>query len=211
MINTVPVKRKTIGFVTLFSDNRFFIISLGILLLGMLLGALSVGKMGDGYLTALEKSFNSFIDFRNSAGFLSVFFKAFFLGTAYVFLISVSAFGVSGLGLIPVAVFFRGFGTTALAGLLYRNHSLLGIAFADLILLPSCLIMDFIIIYLSSKALSLSCRYLTLLKDVSSKGISIRPFCGELLKKLLWCMIAVVISSLIEAAFSACFIKYFNF
>lgn len=211
MINAVPIKRKSISALTLLSENKYFIITLFFLILGMLIGAVSINKLGNQFLNFIEGFFKSFIEYRTSAGFFSVFFKAFFSGTLYMFIIAISAFGISGLPIIPTVVFFRGFGTCALAGILYRNYSLTGIAFADLILLPSCLITSFIIVFAAAKSLELSSKFTDILRDVSSRGILVRPMCAGLIKTILWCMIAVIISSVIEAAFSTCFIGYFNF
>ena len=129
----------------------------------------------------------------------------------YMTVIGLSAFGVSGMAVLPCLMFFRGFGTCMLAGFLYRNYSLQGIAFADLIILPSCLVADFLLLYASGKAMELSKRFFDCLRDVSARGVILKPQCVDLLKKILRCTLIFVVVSLAESAFTVCFIKYFNF
>lgn len=203
-----PVKQNLFS---VLKDNTFFIISFFALLTGMFCGVLSVRFLGENFLSAIEQLLKNYITFRTSSGFLKVFSKIFLSCIIYMIIIFISGFGVSGLPVIPLAVFVRGFGTCSLAGVLYRDYSLKGIAFADLILLPSCIAADFIIIYAAGKSLSLSFKFCDLLKDLSSHGIAVRPQCITLLKTALLCTAAICFSSIIEAVFSCCFIKYFSF
>jgi hypothetical protein len=126
-------------------------------------------------------------------------------------IILVSSFGVGGLAVLPFMMFVRGFGTAAIAGFLYRNYSLEGIAFADLILLPSVVAVDVIFLYFSNDAFSLSYRFFELIRDVSSRGIEIRPSILIVFKRCVFSLIAVIVAAVVEAGFTVCFIKYFNF
>lgn len=211
MINAAEIKPVKTNIFMCIKENSFFIISFFALLIGMLCGALSVRLLGEKYLSMIEDLIKGYISFRVSSGFFKVFSKVFLTGALFMAVIFLSGFGVSGLPVIPLTVFLRGFGTCALSGVLYRDYSLKGIAFADLILLPSCIVTDFIIIYAAGRSLALSFKFCELVRDLSSRGISVRPQCAALLKTCLWCTVAVILSSLVEAVFSCCFIKYFSF
>lgn len=202
---------KITRFVEVIKSHKFFLFLLLSLLIGILSGALAVKGLGEPFDKLLDDWFRSFIAFRSSAGFWRIFFNCFLTGFIFVTIISLSAFGVSGVIIMPLLIFFRGFGTCILAGILYRNYSLQGIAFADLILLPPCIAADFILLYLSSESMELSKLFCDCLRDVSARGIVLRPNCIVFLKKILWCVISFILASLAEAAFTACFIKYFNF
>lgn len=198
-------------YISAVKSNKFFIFLLSVLIAGMLSGALAVKGMGDTVDALLNAWFRSFLSFRLSAGFWKIFFNCFLTGFIYMTVIGLSAFGVSGMAVLPCLMFFRGFGTCMLAGFLYRNYSLQGIAFADLIILPSCLVADFLLLYASGKAMELSKRFFDCLRDVSARGVILKPQCVDLLKKILHCTLIFVVVSLAEAAFTVCFIKYFNF
>lgn len=192
-------------------DNKYYLISFFILICGLLFGSLSVNSLGDGYLSAVETYFASFIEFRTSAGFLKIFFSCFLTVFSYLLVIILSSLGVIGIPIIPLTVFFRGFGSAVISGILYREYSLQGIAFANLILLPAAVVTDFIIVYIAGKCLELSCKFMSLLKDFSSRGIVIKADCAYVFKKSLLCVLISIIVSAVEAVFSAGFIKYFNF
>ncbi len=192
------------------ADNKFYIILVACLLLGMLFGALSVKTFDVGTADFVDGWFKSFLSFRLNSGFWQIFFKCFLSSFIYLVVICIAAFGVGGLPIFPLLMFFRGFGTCMLAGLLYKNCSLQGIAFADLILLPSCLVFDFVYVYLSSKAMALSSNCLSILRGSVQHVPLLKTGGIDLLKKCILCLTVAFLSSLAEAAFSACFSKYFN-
>lgn len=192
-------------------ESKFFIICLAVLLLGMFTGAVSVNLLSDSSSGIIESLFKAFLDFRTDSSFLRIFLSAFVSGMIYVFVICLSSFGVCGFPIIPFLLFVRGVGSCAVAGVLYRDYSLQGIAFANLILLPSALITDFILLYLSNEGFKLSSKFYGIIKDVSARGIEIRPECIRMLRVTLISILCISAASLIEAAFSVSFIKFFNF
>lgn len=194
-----------------FRENKFFFLCLTLIVAGMLAGSLAVNLLSGEYLNFIEDWFLSFFKFRSTAGFSRVFFNIFLSGTVYFVLVLLSSLGLTGVITLPVIVFFRGFGTCLLAGFLYREYSLTGIAFADLILLPGVLATDFLLIYICAEAVSVSFSFLDILKDVSSRGIMVRPLMLKFLRKFLIVMLLFCIFSLIEALFSVNFTHYFSF
>lgn len=194
-----------------FRENKFFFLCLTLIVAGMLAGSLAVNLLSGEYLIFIKDWFLSFFKFRSTAGFSRVFFNIFLSGTLYFVLVLLSSLGLTGVITLPIVVFFRGFGTCLLAGFLYREYSLTGIAFADLILLPGVLATDFLLIYICAEAVSVSFSFLDILKDVSSRGIMVRPLMLKFLRKFLIVMLLFCIFSLIEALFSVNFTHYFSF
>lgn len=191
--------------------HKYFLILLCFLLVGMLFGSFSARGFDGVFQTVIDKWFDSFISYKKTAGFIDIFFKSFLSGITYFVIIAVFSFGVSGTAVLPLIQFLRGFGTCILAGILYKNYSLSGIAFADLILLPPCIAADFTLLFSSEKGMELSVLFLGGLKDVSVRGVVIKPEALVFLKRVLLCMLAYIGISLAEATFTTCFIKYFNF
>ncbi len=194
-----------------FKEFKYFFILLGIMLLGMLFGVMSAKGINPAVDTVIENWFKSFLNFRQTSGFGNLFFNLFLSSFLYFFLISFSSFGISGLIAVPIIICLRGFGVSLIAGILYRNYSLVGIAFADLIILPFCIANCILMLYLSSQGMELSVLFCNSIRDVSAKGIVIKPKILMLLKKILLCILCSAVISLAEATFTSCFIKYFNF
>lgn len=192
-------------------QSRFLLISTLILVSGMLCGAIAVKFLDGRSLSFVNDCFKQFLSYRSTAKFYTIFLNSFLYGLIYITLITVSSLGISGFAVTPLLLFVRGFSTCAVAGLLYRNYSLQGIAFANLLLLPATIVVHFIVIYVANEGLLLTAKFYELLKDVSFKGIEIRPSCLKLLKSLIICVAALGVASVIEAVFSAGFMKYFKF
>ncbi len=192
-------------------EFKYFLILLGVMLSGMLFGVLGAKGISAQFDAVIEKWFESFLSFRQTAGFGHLFFNLFLSGLIYYCLISFSSLGMSGLVIIPIIMFARGLGVSLISGILYRSYSLVGIAFADLILLPFFIANCFLMLYLSAEGMELSSLFCASVKDVSAKGTVLKPKILLLLKKILLCLLCSAAVSLVEATFTACFIKYFNF
>lgn len=194
-----------------FNKYKFFLFLLLFLILGMLFGALAAKGINESFDSVIENLFNSFLKFRRTSGFTNLFFSLFLSSFIFLTLIGLSSFGVSGIVILPFLILIKGFGTCLISGILYRDFSLSGIAFADLILLPFCVANDFIAVYASGKGMELSSLFLGSLKDVSARGITLKPEVLVFLRKILLCMLCSAVIAFAEAMFTLCFIKYFNF
>lgn len=202
---------KLNGYFETIKSQKYFLILLFFLISGMLCGAVSVKFLPQDTEKFLINWFKSFVSAKESSGFLGNFFSSFIKGMLCFTVILVASFGVGGLAVIPLVQLVRGIGVCALAGLLYRAYSLEGIAFADLILLPSAVIIDFSLLLCSAKGLELSKKFFDCIKDVSNAGLSLRPMCLSFLKSSVKCVLLYMLASVLEAAFAACFIRYFKF
>ncbi len=190
---------------------KFFLSLLLFLIIGMLFGALAAKGINKTFDATINEWFNSFFEFRRTSGFTNLFFSLFLSSFVFLVVISLSSFGISGVIILPILMLTKGFGTCLISGILYRDFSLSGIAFADLILLPFCVANDFIGVYISGKGMELSSHFLSSLKDISARGTILKPEAIVFLKKLLLCMLSSAVISLAEATFTICLMRYFNF
>ena len=194
-----------------FGKYKFFLSLLSFLILGMLFGAFAAKGISSIFDVVIKNWFESFLNFRKTSGFVSLFFSMFLTSFIFLLIISLSSFGISGIVILPLLTMIRGFGTCLISGILYKEFSLSGIAFADLILLPFCVANDFLVVYISGKGMELSLNFINIIKNVSARGISLKPNVLAFLRKNLLCVLGSAVISLAEAMFTTCFIKYFNF
>ena len=205
-----PDKALAENWLNFISVNKYFIILLFCLISGMLCGAVMVNRFSGDNAVLVNEWFNSFVSNRTQSGLLTIFFKIFLGCFIYIVIICISAFGLGGIPVCPILLFFRGFGTCMLSGLLYRNYSLQGIAFANLILLPSCVAIDFILVYFCSKGMKLSVNFSLVFRGSVVNAEALRLDSLVLLKRCVICVLLSVIAALFEAIFTVCFSGYFK-
>ncbi len=194
-----------------FTQHKYYLILFLCLTLGMLLGALSVKFVDAEYKVIIARWVSTFLRSRAESTFWRMFFNCYLISFASVVFICILGFGVVGLPLQPILLFLRGFGTCALAGQLYSEYSLQGIAYANLILLPFCVTLDFLLLYLSSFSMEISKQFWSILTGGYDKIKSIKSNGIQLLRRSLYISLCFVIVALLEAAFTVFFIKYFKF
>ena len=194
-----------------FTQHRYYFVLLLCLVSGMLFGALSIKFIDDEHKTLIARWVGSFLNTRTVSTFWQMFFNCFLSGFASVVFICLSGFGIMGLPILPITLFLRGYGTCALAGQLYTEYSLQGIAYANLILLPFCVTFDFLLLYLSSFSMEISKQFWSVLTSGYDKIKSIKANGICLLKRSVFVCLCFVAVALLETAFTVFFIKYFKF
>lgn len=192
-------------------NNKYYLILTAVLLLGMFCGAFSVGLVSDDVRLNLSNSVLSFITDCRSASFARLFFRSFLTGTVFITVIALFSFGVGGVVCLPIFQFLRGFGLCAVSGILYRCFSLMGMAFSILVLLPAGLAAAMILLSLSADGFKLSVRFFEGVRNISTSGTELRPAALLFLSKTLKSYVLYIFTSLTEAVFIFCFIKYFTF
>lgn len=192
-------------------DNRNFLISLLFLLSGIFIGALTFGNDTVYSGVFKEEAFLSYFVIRRGFSFFTLFFYSFISAVIYVSAIFIAAFGISGIPIIPLILFFRGFGTCTVACVLYNSYLLKGVAYFCLVLLLPMLLLDFVLILYSAYAFEVSGCFLSLLRDISSRGIKVRPYAVIFLKKTAFCLLYVFCIALLEALLSECLSAFFVF
>jgi stage II sporulation protein M len=211
IVENKPQKRDYFKVIQLVCDNRYFLICFLLLIIGMLFGALAVGKTDSEVKSILENEFTSFLRFRTESNFLRLFFGCFLNALIYATLILLSSFGVLGLLLIPLILIFKGFGTAAFFSLLYSEFSLTGVAFSNLVLIPPYLIASMALIFLSAECFELSLKFLLIIKSNLAKGSYLKPNVVQCFKKYVTCVLILTASALLEALLSRGFIRFFKF
>lgn len=192
-------------------NNAVLIILASALILGKLCGCLSIKHMDDSFGNYVNAWFSSSFAFKSSSGFWSLLLSGFLKSFAFIFVISISAFGISGVAIIPASLFLRGLGTGAISGMLYRDFSLQGIAYSNLMLLPSSFAFDLVLIALGCKALKLS-NLFTSIYRISDFEIGSLKVCSiSYFKSLLIFVFVTFFIASGESLFSIGFSEYFNF
>lgn len=204
-------KSKLSNVLDYFIQHKYYLILLLCLILGMLSGALSIKFVDSGYKEIISRWVDAFLKSRSQSTFWQMFFNCFLVSFISVVFICLSGFGIIGLPLQPTVLFLRGFGSCALAGQLYSVYSLQGIAYANLILLPFCVTLDFFILFLSDSSMELSKQFWLVLTSGYDKIKIIKLNGIRLLRRSLYVSLCLVVVALLEAAFTVFFIKFFKF
>lgn len=177
----------------------------------MLLIGLAFGSV---YSTIAEKSFVTSLDFlfstnlearlsQNAVGTFCACFASDFIFLFAVFLAGLAPWGIP---VLPFLLLFKGFGIGLTAGYLFISHSLKGIGFYLLVLLPGTFLFCMSLVIFSSSAFFISKQMFlhTISRDVreaplynsvvrfASCGISclIMSFLSAILDTVLWVLFA---------------------
>ena len=210
LLNEKNDKHRFLDVVDTIKDNRCFLISLLVLIIGMLFGAVYVGRayeMG-GYF---ETEFIKYLEVRTSSSFINLFFKFYFNGLVFLVIMLFSSIGMPGIAFVPAVLFFKGFGTASFLGLLYRNYRLTGLAFANLVVVPPFVCFGFLMCVFAAKCLPLSLGFIKVLKTESYKPFDLRLQLIKTLRTFLFCVLFLILSALLEALLSIGFLRFFEF
>lgn len=177
---------------------------------GMILGAFLLSLVQPETIKRLDFLFlNDFEERCMQTGFeiFSSSITAQFLFVLLVFFMALSPFGTI---FIPLIVLFRGVGIGLSAGYLYSIHSLRGIAYYILILMPGFFVSSIALIIIALHSTRFS---LKLLKKLLPKPDIERlwPEFSAFLTKICNAMILFVLSALLDMLFMAVFSNFFKF
>ena len=211
VVVTTNQKKKVSKFIQCFAEHKYYLILFSFLLTGMLIGAILVQFINEPFSNAVNEWVMSFLDIRMTGSYGKLFFSCYLSAFLCVVVICLSAFGIIGLPLMPVMVFVRGLGTCLLAGVLYSEFSLQGIMYANLVLLPFCIIFDFMLLYLSSASMELSRQFLSVLLIGSDKLKTLKTKGIKLLRRAVSVCVVLIPTSLLDATFNVLLIKYIDF
>ncbi len=213
-MQVIPLSSKSSkieAFSEFIKTNRSLLILVAVLIFGKLVGALSVKYLDEAFKDYVNNWFLSLFQYRSTTDFWSLFLSSLLKSVTYIFVILFVSLGISGTAIIPSVMFFRGLGSCALSGVLYRNYSLQGIAYSNLILLPSNFAFDIVLIVLSCYSFNLSLKFTKLIRQNDFNQNDFKLDFIKTLRKGLSCLLVSVVISLAEALFSIGFTQYFNF
>jgi len=103
---------------------------------GFCFGIISLKKF-EGYLDFSQKCFNEFISLRSCDEFFKITFGSFLNSFSYIILVFIFGCCAFGVVVLPFIVFSCGLNYGSMIALLYSQHTLKGIAFNAVVILPA--------------------------------------------------------------------------
>ncbi|MDR1467262.1 MAG: hypothetical protein LBI55_02410 [Oscillospiraceae bacterium] len=207
-----PKKKGRIrSFFGITKKNQIFSMMILFLLCGTILGCIHIHDANEKVTKTVEVIFNTNIQKISSQPFFETF--SISLSSSFLFLIIEFLLGLSVWGsiVIPLVLFFKGFGMGFSAGYICMAYGLKGVGFYMLILLPSCFISAFSALLLARESIKFSIH---ILSQIFPK-ISVVPKRGYINKLYFlrtgFCLIMSTLAACIEVASVLMFGGMFHF
>lgn len=175
-----------------------------LLLVGLAVGSVFAGKADEQLMNSLDFLFTTNISARLEQDVFGTFCACF--ASDFVFFFTIFLLGMApwGIPVIPFVILFKGFGIGITAGYLVSLHSLAGVGFYLLIILPGTFLFCFALVLLSVNSIYFSAKIFrqvigkanqnTVLSESLKKYMSqamtvlIMTFCAAILDTVLWLM-----------------------
>jgi len=203
------VSIKNLHFFDSLLKNKIILLMCIMLIAGIFAGALLFSK-SDATANLAEDLLKDFLKKRQGAAFLSITVSSalVFLGVALVTFI----FGTSMMGivLLPISLFFLGYFYGSFSALLYANHSIKGVAFNAVIVIPplAIFLIGLIVTVKYAFDYSLILSKLTLQRGTPKNLCNdFKFYCG----KYLILVFIILIASIVDAILNRSFLNYFSF
>ena len=194
-----------------FSKNYRTIIFLSILLLlGMVLGTISISAVNMDFIYKVDFLFLNDFKERIASSNLEIFTSSLLSLSFFSLLIEFVTLSFFGALLIPVLIAFKGLGIGMTAGYLYLIYGLKGIAFYILILLPGIFVSSIGLIIFAAESFKFSCKFAKKIFP-KSDGISIWNEFKNYIHKIGCAFVIMLFSSLLDVGFMAMFSRFFEF
>ena len=194
-----------------FSKNYRTIIFLSILLLlGMVLGTISISAVNMDFIYKVDFLFLNDFKERIASSNLEIFASSLLSLSFFSLLIEFVTLSFFGALLIPVLIAFKGLGIGMTAGYLYLIYGLKGIAFYILILLPGIFVSSIGLIIFAAESFKFSCKFAKKIFP-KSDGISIWNEFKNYIHKIGCAFVILLFSSLLDVGFMAMFSRFFEF
>lgn len=151
---------------------------------GVIWGALTSLKSDPEFMLDMDFLFTTNLNTRLNEGLLGSFMAHF--ASNFIFFIAVLLCGLSpwGIGVMPVMVAFKGFGTGLSAAYLMGTYGLKGLGFYLVVVLPGTFIFSLILIFMCCESARTSLR---IARSVFSKSQSGVPIAGYVKSYLMKC------------------------
>lgn len=194
-----------------FSKNYRTIIFLSILLLlGMVLGTISISAVNMDFIYKVDFLFLNDFKERIASSNLEIFTSSLLSLSFFSLLIEFVTLSFFGALLIPVLIAFKGLGIGMTAGYLYLIYGLKGIAFYILILLPGIFVSSIGLIIFAAESFKFSCKFAKKIFP-KSDGISLWNEFKNYIHKIGCAFVILLFSSLLDVGFMAMFSRFFEF
>lgn len=203
------------GVVNLKHLNKVFVFlrlnSYNIVLTVVCLSGITVGILGtewnDKFFETFKNYTERFLELRTQKIFLPIFSDCLLLNFGFLLLIFIFGTSVTGITLAPILIFIRSLFFGAVAGIIYSEYSLKGIALNALILIPPTLIAVIFLILSAREAMKFS---LLLIRQTlpETKPQNLSVFFNRYSTKNILLLMPIIISSVLDGWLS---IKLFSF
>lgn len=182
-----------------------------LLLVGLAVGAAFAGNADEQLINSLDFLFTTNISARleqDTFGIFSACFASDFIFLILIFLLGLAPWGVP---VMPFVILFKGFGTGITAGYLISIHSLAGVGFYLLILLPGTFLFCFALVLLAVNSFVFSVGMFKQIIGRSNQIVSMREPLKRYLSQSMSALIMTFLASIIDAALWVLFSGAFKF
>lgn len=198
------------------SDIRYFLKRYGImvmcvslLLTGLIFGSAYAQNSTSSLLDSLDFLFTTNFDVRLSQNAAETFCACFASDFMFLFVIFLLGLSPWGIPVLLFVLFFKGFGTGLTAGYLYMAHSLKGVGFYLLILLPGTFLFCMALALFSTSAFYISKRmfFYTLSRNVPAQPLrkGVINFCSRSMSSLIMTFFAALLDVVLWTLFAGTF------
>lgn len=201
-----------------FSEIKYFFKRYGmntlfalLLFTGMIFGVLYAKNADSQMFDSLDFLFTTNLDARLHKRAMGIFCACFASDFVFVLLSYLMGFAPWGMAAEAVIVLFKGFGTGITAGYLYISHSLSGIGFYLLILLPGTFIFCLALVLFSALSFDFSRKMLLLVIRKSNSELSLRQSCAVYSSRFLLALAVAFLASLLDTLLWTLFAGMFHF
>lgn len=189
-------------------ENSILVLFSLLLICGMIFGAFFARNASFGILDKLDFLFYSNFKTRASQPIISIFSASFASSFIFIFVCFLCGLSMWGMFIIPVVLFFRGFGLGLTSGYLYAAYKFMGVLFNLVVILPGAFLCC-IAITLSAQEGSRFSRIIASSTTMRKGTISRSKIKTYLLRFGVYLMIAFL-AALLDVFFSACFAGLFS-
>lgn len=209
-INNAKNLLQKYDFIKIGKNKKTILFLFFCLILGMILGTLSVSSLNMDYISKIDLLFINDFKERMAESNIQIFTSSFSVLSIFAVALELSALSCWGMALIPAIVAFKGLSLGLTAGYLYLVYGLKGIAFYLLILLPGIFISCVGITLFAAGCMKFSFNLSKLLLAKYQQE-SILDSLKNHLRKSGYCLIVLAMSSIIDVCFMIMFSRFFSF
>lgn len=179
------------------------------LLVGLILGCVLSGGVGNDTLKRLDMLFTTNLPQRLSDGALGAFCASF--GSNFIFLSAAFLLGLSlwGVAAMPIVSAFKGFGVGISAGYLISGYGLKGAVFYFTILLPGIILFSIALVNQLTSSYNIYVRIMSALLKRNRYGF--RDAFRLYLTQSLYCLLLALGAAVIDVLLWCVFAGLFNF
>ncbi len=208
VIFTRPLRRFRLKFD--FKRNGWVLFFSIFLLAGVIIGAICTRNADQEMLDNFDFFFLTNFTLRSQYGAFDIFVSSF--AAAFVFLLAIFLLGLSawGMPIIPLIILFKGFGIGLSIGYLYGTYAFMGICYNVLIIFPGAFLS--VLVFISAACIA-SKNALNIMGFLIHSGVTedIHKAFLQYLSKMMFLLIILTLSCIVDMLFTLLFANIFQF